>query len=104
MNYVNLTPHTINMNDGRAFEPSGTIARVSVNIKESSMGDGFYNQTYGEVEGLPAPKHDTLYIVSGLVMGATTRMDVIAPATSHKDVVRNDKGHIVSVSGFISKF
>jgi len=27
--FINLTPHTIYLNDGRKFEPSGQIARVS---------------------------------------------------------------------------
>jgi hypothetical protein len=29
------------------------------------------------------------------------RDDVVAPATGHPDTMRNDKGHIISVPGFV---
>ena len=34
---------------------------------------------------------------------APNRTDLVAPATGHKDCVRDDKGFIVSVPGFIGK-
>lgn len=101
MNLINLTPHAIVLNNGQVFEPSGIIARVSSTLSEIS--DGMFKQVFGQIIDLPEPKADTLLIVSAIVFSATDREDVIAPATSHTDVVRNDKGHIVSVPGFICK-
>ena len=100
MRYVNLTPHAIILNDGRTFEPSGSIARVAVSFSE--IQSDVCEQVYGEVENLPEPQPDTVYIVSGIVLGACSeRSDVVAPATGHNLTVRNDKGHIVSVPCFV---
>lgn len=99
--YVNLTPHAIHLNDGRSFEPSGDIARVGSSF--SDIVDDVCEQVFGEVENLPAPTPGTRYIVSGLVLAALQgkRDDVVAPATGHPQTQRNDKGHIVSVPGFV---
>lgn len=100
MEFVNLTPHAIVLNDGRTFEPSGAIARVSASFAEA--GPDLFTQVFGEVENLPAPVEGTTFIVSGLVKAALPeRSDVVAPATGHPAVVRNEKGHIVSVPGFV---
>jgi len=99
--FINLTPHAIVLNDGTIFEPSGTIARVSSSL--TSVSDGMFKQVFGQIIDLPKPKAKTMFIVSAIVFSATDREDIIAPATSHPDVVRNDKGHIVSVPGFICK-
>lgn len=100
MNYVNVTPHAIVLNDGRKFEPSGLVARVSSSFTVF-VGD-VCETTYGEVSDLPAPVEGTMYIVSSMVLTALagTRRDVVAPATGHPECVRNEKGHIVSVPGF----
>jgi hypothetical protein len=99
MNYINLTPHAIRLNDGRCFEPSGTIARVS--SKHTAIMDDVCGVVYGEVSGLPEPVNGTRYIVSTMVLAAINdRGDVVAPATGHPDVIRNDKGQIVSVPCF----
>lgn len=105
MEIINLTPHAIVLNDGTKFEPSGLIARVASELTVSSVVDGIplFRQTFGEVEGLPAETPNTMYIVSAMVLNAVDRKDCIAPATSHKDVVRNEAGHIVSVPGFVVK-
>ena len=62
-----------------------------------------YRQVFGAVEGLPEPQPGTLYIVSAMVLSALagSRSDVVAPATGHPACVRNDKGHILSVPGFV---
>jgi hypothetical protein len=96
----NYTPHAVTV-AGVSYPPSGAVARVTASF--SDIVDGFCRQQFGEGEGLPAPQPNTLYIVSALVFGATERADVIAPATGHPDVVRNDKGHIVSVPAFVKK-
>ena len=98
--YINLTPHAINLNDGRVFPPSGSVARVSSSFTE--IVDDISEVIYGEVENLPAPKEGTRYIVSAMVLSACKgRQDVVAPATGHPLTVRNDKGHIVSVPCFV---
>lgn len=96
---VNLTPHAINFvhEDGTprlTVEPSGTIARVSCKTVVIGEEGGIPVTTneYGEVEGLPAPETNTIYVVSALVAGRVpTREDVFIP----NEAVRNDKGQIV---------
>lgn len=101
MNYTNCTPHAICLNDGRIFEPSGTVARVSAAFTEI-FGD-LCAQEFGEVRDLPAPQPDTRVIVSAMILSALqgSRPDVVAPATGHPLCVRNEKGHIVSVPCFV---
>jgi hypothetical protein len=98
---VNCTPHAIVLNDGTTFEPSGSVARVSASFVE--VEKGIYRQVFGDVIDLPEATEGTLYIVSAMVFNATDRQDVIAPATGHPETKRNEKGHIVSVPGFIIK-
>lgn len=100
--FRNFTPHIINLNSGAAFEPEG-LARVNASFS-SFDENGVCIQEFGEVTGLPAPKDGVFLIVSGLVLSAVKskgRSDCVAPATGHPAVVRNDKGHIVSVPGFV---
>lgn len=101
MQIINCTPHDIALNNGESFPISGNIARVSSSFEET--GKGFFKVAYGEVTGLPDEQADTLYIVSAMVANATSRKDVIVPATGHPDTIRNEKGQIVSVPGFIVK-
>jgi len=97
---INLTPHPITVGK-TTFPPSGTIARVKAGF--TPIVDGVCHQTFGDVEGLPAPQEGVRFVVSGLVFAATERTDVFAPATGHPDVVRNEQGHIVSVPCLIGK-
>ena len=62
-----------------------------------------YRQVFGEVIDLPEPQPGTVYIVSAMVLSALagSRSDVVAPATGHPECIRNDKGHILSVPGFV---
>jgi len=101
MKYINMTPHAIHLNDGRVFEPSGTIARVGSSFTE--FADDVCIQVFGEVTDLSAPEDDVRYIVSGMVLSALKgqRVDAVAPATGHVDCRRNEKGHIISVPGFV---
>lgn len=103
MNFINLTPHAIVLNNGTIFEATGTVARVSSSFTEFDA-DGICRQQFGEVINLPAPQEGVCYIVSALVLTAAVaagRTDVVAPATGHPATVRNDQGHIVSVPGFV---
>lgn len=99
--FRNMTPHTIVLNDGRKFESEG-VARVAASFSEFT--DDVCEQTFGEITGLPEPVEGVKYIVSALVLAAAKaagRTDVVAPATGHLGCVRNDKGFIVSVPGFV---
>ena len=97
--YINLTPHPIKLNDGRVFEPSGAVARISTSF--SAIVEDVCTVIYGELQGVPAAAENTLYIVSAMVLAATDRKDLVAPATGHPNTIRNEKGHIVSVPGFV---
>lgn len=104
MRYVNLTPHPITVSGLGTIEPDGPAARVQASFTEFDA-DQICTQTFGEIENLPEPVEGTRYIVSGLVLSAAKaagRTDVVAPATGHPDTERNEKGHIVSVPGFVS--
>ena len=101
LKFVNATPHPIVLNDGRVFEPSGILPRVSQEISEFD-GDLIATQSFGEVEGLPEPETGVVYIVSAMVLSACKdRTDLVAPATNHELTIRNEKGHIISVPGFV---
>ena len=102
MKFVNLTPHTINeVTSGRAFEPSGDVARVSVEYIPIDPTDGIdtYAPCYGDVEGLPEPQSGTTFIVSGMVLAhCPKRLDVVAPG----ELVRDDNGKPIGCKGFKS--
>lgn len=101
--FVNVTPHAITLNNGVVFPTSGTVARVSNSFSEPD-DDNVMSISYGNIEGLPEPADNTLYIVSALVLSAAKekgRTDCVAPATGHPDCVRSEKGFILSVPGFV---
>ena len=100
MEFVNLTPHTINeVVTGRSFEPSGEVARVAVAMVPAGEIDDVpaFIAEYGEVKNLPEPSEGKVYIVSGLVLAAVSgRTDVVAPG----DLVRDEAGKPVGCKGF----
>ena len=97
MKFINLTPHDINMNNGDVFEKSGNVARVQ-EVFEETHNPILKSSRYGEVYDLPEKKEGVMYIVSSIVMDALPeRKDLCSPITFGPDVVRNVKGHIVSV-------
>ena len=102
MKFVNCTPHPIKLNSGEVFEVSGTVARVSQEFSEFDA-HGTCRASYGECINLPDPAQDTIYIVSLIVLDTCKgkRTDLVAPATGHPECVRDEKGFIVSVLGFI---
>lgn len=102
MNFVNLTPHRVNLNNGRFFDPSGTVARVSTSM--NCVGGILFSQVFGSLLNLPKEEIGTMFIVSGLVLAAAKaigRSDCVAPATAHPDTRRDDGGRIISVPGFV---
>ena len=103
--FINLTPHDIKLNDGTVYPATGKIARVANTF--SNFCCGISKVFYGEVENLPEPKRGTMYIVSAMVLSAENakpksyrRKDLIAPATGHPECKR-ENGFIVSVPGFV---
>lgn len=99
-NFINLCPHDLTLNDGTVIPASGVVARVSASFSEFDK-DGICKVVYGELENVPEPKENTIYIVSAMVLAATDRKDVVAPATGHPNTIRNDENRIVSVPGFV---
>lgn len=80
---VNLTPHTINFmgwdNTIIASIHSSGVARVVQHrqIVDTIVADGITlpiaHYTYGDVQGLPAPEADTIYIVSEITAQAVPK-------------------------------
>lgn len=108
MRTVNLTPHAVNVcsADGNVLltiPASGIVARCvarTVRIGEVVVDGTLVPLTsteFGEVENLPEPAEDTVYIVSTLVaQRCKERNDVVVPAES----VRDAQGRIVGCTSF----
>lgn len=103
MKIVNLTPHTVKYvwKETSMEFPSQGVARVKETLETVAEKDGirFVKRKFSEVEGLPAPQPDTLYIVSNIVFEASNRSDLIVPA----DFIRDEKGQIVGCKAFVVK-
>lgn len=105
MNIVNLTPHVVVVeteHGRREFPPSGIVARVATTQEAVSQVDGIaiVKSVFGEVQDLPEPREDTIYIVSSLVAQAVPwRDDVVAPDTG-PTAIRDEAGRIVAVRRF----
>ena len=115
---INLTSHAVTFSgiiDDQpqmiTIEQREPPARVETKSHERGMIDGcipIQCQTLGDITGLPAPKANTVYVVSTIVLNAlktqgSTRSDVIAPATGPRDnAIRNNDGQILAVTTFNS--
>lgn len=100
--FKNFTPHAIKLNNGREFASEG-LARVKATFT-SFDENGVCSQQFGDITGLPEPTDGVLYIVSALALIAVKlqgRTDCVAPATGHPECVRDEKGFIISVPGFV---
>lgn len=107
MNYINLTPHVLNIHHATGgvitVAPSGEVARVAtLSEAQPSLGiDGVsipvVKTTFGEVTGLPDPREGIVYIVSRLVLEAVkdARPDVFAPG----ELVRDADGRPIGCKG-----
>ena len=87
--YINLTPHEVVVQrpDGSvllAVPASGELARVS------------QDTVWGDIEGLPAPQPNTVYIVSGVLAQKLHREDVRFP----NQLIRDELGHVVACLSF----
>lgn len=86
---VNLTTHPItDIMTGITYQPSGIVARSDTNKKLiRKIGQlAIYEYEPYNLEGLPEPKPNTLYIVSNMALNAVPkdRHDVIAPGPVEK--------------------
>lgn len=97
MKIINLTPHAVTV-AGITIEPSGIVARVSATTADAGSVD--FNGTsipltttvYGEVQGLPDQRDDTLLIVSSMVAArCKDRTDVFIP----NEPIRDAEGRII---------
>lgn len=97
MNIINLTPHAINFITEvgtTIIQPSGTIARLSTKTVVTGEINGIpvTETVFGDIENLPAPETDTIYIVSSLIAGrCKDRNDIFIPNES----VRDGQGNII---------
>ena len=106
MNWVNLTPHTINIVGVGEIPPSGIIARVEMTERVfATMGKvPIIARKPKRVIGLPEPELGTIFLVSSMVLDAmgrrANRGDVVAPDTG-ETAIRNERGQIVAVTRFV---
>lgn len=103
MEFVNCTPHALTVAGIGTIPASGIVPRCATVRNEAPAIGGvrLVRQTMGQVTGLPDAASDTIYIVSGMVLGALngTRTDVVAPDTG-PDAIR-ENGQITAVRGFV---
>lgn len=100
---INLTPHEIVvMSDDNkiveTFKPSGTVARCATKTKQVGSVDNIalYVSSSGNVEGLPEPQPNTMYIVSLVVrQAAPARADLASPG----ELVRDANGKPIGCRG-----
>ena len=109
---INMTPHDIVVDDGvnkKVYPPCGEVARVNLDEIYAYDVDGFKCVKHGVAgNNLPAEEAGVFLIVSSMVLThlrktsttlGTERYDLLAPDTNN--AVRNEKGHIISVPGFV---
>lgn len=101
MQFINLTSHTINeVTTGSAIPASGRIARVKSSTTKVSEHANMpiYKSTFGDIEGLPEPQDNVIYIVSALALNAVpnNRTDVVSPG----NLQRNQSGQPIGCVGF----
>jgi hypothetical protein len=114
---INLTPHSVVVHgcttEGEpvvpcSVEPSGTVARLTVKREQIGLvcldigADGgiaapLYRAVFGEPENLPAPRDNTCFIVSAVMLAALkgTRDDLVCPG----EAVRDEAGRIIGCVG-----
>lgn len=105
----NFTPHPVNIFDHTgskiimSIQPEEHAARVGEKIKYRESIDGVpvvWKMLTG-VKGLPQAEKGVTLIVSIVVLGASNRIDLVAPDTGPGSVVRNEKGLILGVRRFM---
>jgi hypothetical protein len=102
--FLNATSHAINVLDAEGVTHTIPTSGVSVRVAETPIGSFAVTEVTGaEVTGLPAPQEGTFIVVSAMVLSAAAgRSDLLGPDTG-STAVRNEKGHIVAVKGFVRR-
>jgi hypothetical protein len=109
MDIINLTPHEITIyNDNevvKVYPPSGTIVRARSESTPAGELDGVPVVEFvftADLDNLPEPAADTIYIVSTLAIQALPhpRYDVVAPDTGPESAIRDAAGKIVGIRRF----
>ena len=104
MKIVNLTPHAICVDGAskKTYEPSGSVVRLEYESEELYALNGNIVECNSLVgHNLPDAVEGVMLLVSAMILGAfPERMDLLAPNTNKAS--RNEKGHIVSVPGFVA--
>jgi len=101
INFVNLTPHTLNIHsNGNVTDiaPSGEIARVSTSYNHTNTvaGINVYSCVYGDINDLPEPQDNKIFVVSGVVKSAVpNREDVMSPG----ELIRDENGKPIGSNG-----
>lgn len=109
---INLTPHAITLYSPTGIHeiaPSGQLARIrSSSVQVGELGGvPIIRPTFDDVNGLPEPSNDTVYIVSSVVLTALrsngiTRDDLVAPGTGPNDsAVRDPSGKVTGITRFV---
>ena len=100
MQFVNLTPHTVNIEGRDPIQPSGKIARVSEMSRPAAVVDGvqLVFKMFGDVVDLPDPQTGTIYIVSMTVrLACPGRGDLASPG----DQIRDAAGQIIGCKNLV---
>lgn len=111
---INLTPHDINIYDLQGncsiIPKSGIIARIKMEYEDAPSIKSEYgiipvvSKKCREVEHLPQPSENTVYVVSTIVLKELGhRQDVIAPDTGNHSCIRDDNGKILGVTRFLNR-
>ena len=106
MNWVNLTPHTINIVGVGEIPPSGIVARVEMTERVfATMGRvPIIARKPKRVIGLSEPELGTIFLVSSMVLDGlgkrANRNDVFVPDTGNT-AIRNENGQIVAVTRLV---
>lgn len=88
VNLINLTPHAVNFvtADGRQVDvqPEGVVARLEQkDVFSRWIGRiPVYKTEYGQVQNLPDPQPDTIYIVSGMVLSQVPSSEMMQGRSS----------------------
>jgi len=103
MNFVNLTPHVINIYDDsgntllHTIESSNIVRCAVKSVLVGTFDDvSLYSTSYGDVIDMPEPQLNTMYIVSMPVRLALPDRDDIA---SPGDLIRNEAGLPIGCKG-----
>lgn len=101
---INLTGHPLNIFDKDrrliTIPPSGLVARAELkNMPFKSVNNILIQAPcWSEITDLPAPKKDTIYVVSRLVKNMVPgRYDVVCPGSP----VTNSKKERIGADGFL---